>query len=685
MPDSAVPRRPRKGTRSCAECRRRKVACSWTSEHNSTCRRCEERGSVCIAQVYSSPSTTTRRSSSNRDRVARLEQQLARLTSAVHGIESDLHPGTRKTSSPAVVREPALSGSDPDSDGESHVSDVPDIPDIEPPTYLNSLFNNSLLSSDSRDVGSVEESRVLKALARFSDIARAALQPLIPSKEDVAAIADHVTGWQEFVNIIIPVTSMTKTGPEILEEYDGMKRVTVDPIDLAAWLLSLAITVEQMPREVVSPSSASKWPANASSFSKAVAEAVERTIVSRDIFSGSFKGAETTLLLLRLHHALGYFMKAWLLLRRLLAISELIGLPHSTEERKSTLWECLCAMDKFSSLSFAFPSATRHYPRKEMPLVVDGKLSLPPYIYQLSYIAVELEDICGPQGKRLSDIELYEKTSKLDGDLRELMASAPGWWAAQDELSLPTTVLQYHHNYITMRVHATLSLRPVTSAEVSSSRAKCTEACSQVIRRYTQLSPLLPRGFFLRRPLDLQIITTMVVLILIDCGSELAESSLVPGILSQETKALVQQVIEVMEAVMDQPNTDYARQAIPTIRALIKLFSESETGRTNTSLSIRVPLLGKVHIRRRQPKPTNGPNATSQGIDSNLSQTAAAPPLTEPTPPVPMASNDPVFWEPLSWFIEEDSESMFRDVAMIEYFGNANMCNDTTMFDFNQP
>ncbi|KAH7166440.1 hypothetical protein EDB81DRAFT_782277 [Dactylonectria macrodidyma] len=682
MPDNTVPRRPRKGTRSCAECRRRKVACSWTSEHNATCRRCEERGTACIAQVYSSPSTTTRRSSSNRDRVARLEQQLARLTSAVHGLESDLGHGPKTTSSPAVVRGPVPEGSDPDSDAESHISDVLD---IEPPTYLNSLFNNNLLSFDSRGAGSIEESRVLKALARFSDIARAALQPLIPSKEDVAAIAEHTNGWQEFVNIVVPVKCISKVGAEILEEYDDMKRPTVDPVDLAAWLLSLAITVEQMPREAMSPTSASKWPANASSFSKAVAEAVDRTVVSREIFSSNFKGVQATLLLLRLHHAQGHFMKAWLMLRRLLAISELLGLQYSTDASKTTLWECLCAMDKFNSLCFAFPSATRHYPRKEKCLIIDGKLSLPAYVYQLSYIAVELEDIFGPQGKHLSDTELYEKTSKLDGDLHKLAASAPGLSTSQEILPLPNVVMQYYQHYVTMRVHTTLSLRPVTSAETMSSRAKCTEACSGAIRRYAQFSPLLPRGFFLRRPLDLQILTVVVLLMLIDFSSELAEPPFVPGTLSEETKALVQQVVDTMEAVLDQPNTDYARQAIPTIRALVGLFSENETDRTDTSLSIRVPLLGKVHIRRRQHQSTNENDAKPQGIDSNLTQTAAAPPLMNSTPSVPMASNDPVFWEPLSWFIEEeDSERMFRDVAMMEYFSSTTTCNDTPMFDFNQ-
>lgn len=43
-------RKIRKGTRSCWACKRRKVRCSYPSEHSQACAHCQRRGSQCIGQ-----------------------------------------------------------------------------------------------------------------------------------------------------------------------------------------------------------------------------------------------------------------------------------------------------------------------------------------------------------------------------------------------------------------------------------------------------------------------------------------------------------------------------------------------------------------------------------------------------------------------------------------------------------
>lgn len=49
--ESAAKRRKiRKGTRSCQECRRRKVKCNYATPDNTTCIVCERRGTQCISQ-----------------------------------------------------------------------------------------------------------------------------------------------------------------------------------------------------------------------------------------------------------------------------------------------------------------------------------------------------------------------------------------------------------------------------------------------------------------------------------------------------------------------------------------------------------------------------------------------------------------------------------------------------------
>jgi hypothetical protein len=45
-------RRLRKGTRSCWECKRRKIRCLYAIENDSTCRDCADRGTKCVSQEF---------------------------------------------------------------------------------------------------------------------------------------------------------------------------------------------------------------------------------------------------------------------------------------------------------------------------------------------------------------------------------------------------------------------------------------------------------------------------------------------------------------------------------------------------------------------------------------------------------------------------------------------------------
>jgi hypothetical protein len=51
-PSGSRRRKVRKGTRSCWECKRRKMKCIFDSQKNATCNGCRRRGSKCISQQY---------------------------------------------------------------------------------------------------------------------------------------------------------------------------------------------------------------------------------------------------------------------------------------------------------------------------------------------------------------------------------------------------------------------------------------------------------------------------------------------------------------------------------------------------------------------------------------------------------------------------------------------------------
>lgn len=292
MPNGA-PRKARKGTKSCTECRRRKVACTWSDGPTIKCRRCEERGSTCTAQVFSSPSSSKRRVST-RDRIALLEQRITTLTTSVQtlGSQQSSHSTSPRASLAGI--ESGHSGSDWDTDE----ADGSDVPVIGPPAYLKSLFNNDFISSG-HDVGDVHELRTSRVLDQIRRSARTTLQALIPSKDDVQIFARHASGWMELIHSIFPLLLVTKSGSEVLSQYEDMKQPDVDPIRLASWLLLVAVTAEQMPGGIASPEFTSKWP-NGFRYADAVSDAVERTISAQERLSGTVAGIETSILLIRL-------------------------------------------------------------------------------------------------------------------------------------------------------------------------------------------------------------------------------------------------------------------------------------------------------------------------------------------------------------------------------------------------
>ncbi len=68
----------RKGTKSCLECRRRKIKCTFEPGSTAVCQECYARGSTCIDQEHGDPqaaesTTVTDQTYSLRERVTQLE------------------------------------------------------------------------------------------------------------------------------------------------------------------------------------------------------------------------------------------------------------------------------------------------------------------------------------------------------------------------------------------------------------------------------------------------------------------------------------------------------------------------------------------------------------------------------------------------------------------------------------
>lgn len=146
------------------------------------------------------------------------------------------------------------------------------------------------------------------------------------------------------------------------------------------------------------------------------------------------------------------------------------------------------------------------------------------------------------------------------------------------------------------------------------SRSVTTEASRSVGIRYTQLRDKLPPGFFAGRILDLQALTAMVFL-LNSIYSHSSPEQPTPQAPNIDDLELVRKVTTLMESVGKTLTGDVAKQGSKALKSMLDHFANPQAHGQRT-LTLRVPMLGKVHINRKLVRPP----VSTPGIPLNGTQ-----------------------------------------------------------------
>lgn len=313
--------------------------------------------------------------------------------------------------------------------------------------------------------------------------------------------------------------------------------------------------------------------------------------------------------------------KMWVLLRRVIALAELIGLPRASvaisqpgaspplvkrHKQKAETWDSICAVDRIVSIMWSLPLATANCLHlKRPPTSPEGQVIPRAYLYNLADIAsriLEQDNACS-SGRSLT--ELFNAVIGTDQELRSLASLAPpNWWKISwSELSVDA-VLQYWHQYLTVRTHLQLAIRYDEDQRFAFNFITCLDACQNMARRYVSLRALLPAGFFACHVLDLQVFTAAIFLLL---ASHRTARSL--GISPQAVDVdftTVDQVVQTMEAA-GRAGGGFAHQAADAIRSLSSLLQQPHMS-DSQKLTLSLPLVGKIHVSRKSsasmPAPT---------------------------------------------------------------------------------
>lgn len=391
----------------------------------------------------------------------------------------------------------------------------------------------------------------------------------------------------------------------------------------------------------------------------------------------------------------GKFQKAWIRLRHVIAIAELMGLPKSfqtaqfnkstkTDDSESQLggaqiWELISTADRLLGLIINIPPDTNRYNHtKHQPLAINGVIQPAVYFKRLTDIAGKIHRLDDLDMTHQFDSEVYASALELCRELRELASETPqSWWIRDGNRVEPDHIVQLMHYYILVRIHLPFILSQHSGEEYLYSRLACMDACEAVLQRYLVLRRILPPGFVLCAMLDLHAFTAAVLVLLVSHSSPPSTGRFNLHIDKVRIHTEVEQVINLMRERSDGTSESHFSQDGVTTLSSLNHHLQDENVAAGLELTLNVPLLGSVHVRRSPPQVANIDSWRSQ-VPSDLGLLKSNQPSLLPT----SHENNSVMtdqggqeerrWDNISWSIE-DNESFFQDFLMTDDWGHFSM------------
>lgn len=379
-------------------------------------------------------------------------------------------------------------------------------------------------------------------------------------------------------------------------------------------------------------------------------------------------------------------------MRHFIAIAELMGLPNAfqavelsringtdcdeTQTQRAQLWESICSADRLFGMTINLPSATRRYQLSTPSvLTVDGIVQTRAYVARLTDITTKVQDLDDMNRTQRPGTEMMAVAYEIDRELKELVAQTPrSWWAEEGESIEAGHVLRFLHSCVTMRAHLPLAMRQDSNGEYTQSRNACVDACESVANRYHFLRRHFPSGIFLARIMDLQAFTAVVVLLLATYNPPLMERSDL-----RTTQSRIENLVARVTDLMEDDASTSAQTSVTAIRSLHFLLQQDGSGTDLQELSIKVPLLGNVRVRRNvqtsHPSTVGALNPVQPLHEDSSwgpSEQTACPPFgrssdttTNPLTDLTAQPEGEWQWDPLSWSVDNfNVDHLFQDTFM---------------------
>ncbi|PKK53043.1 hypothetical protein CI102_1686 [Trichoderma harzianum] len=624
-------RKVRKGTRSCWECKRRKIRCTFPSGNTSICNWCISHGSTCISQRFQDETGDASRAQSMESRMMRvenlLEQVLEKLDSTGRQSRTEESPGCPTTVDDSTGIDVVNTTSNISAPSSS--SAVVSV--FQSASFMTEIGGKEACSTDASTVAldtspstTDNDTGMWPKLKRVSRL----LLEMMPSRAAIEFLDSQSSPW--ICQLLRPLPSLKQSNKFSLLKTMPLESSTLShPTTIARALVCIVMCLQQLPQHV--DITQFRLPSPRNEYMESLASIIISLVTSDDEIIATSEGLECLLLLSIYFVNSGRPRRSWLNNRRALAIAQLMNLHRiygedikdnndSEEVNMAELWPHIIHYDRHLSQILGFPCG-----------VVDTNEPLAPsnlklmqhldehkldafYLAQLDRIAALL--IEREQGSSRLAMSL---TQSIDNALLNLATSVPhSWWHPFDRLSETQAEamemlyarynIQLWHHQLEMSNHLPFMLDATEERQTEYGRIACLKAARQLIKVYLPLRTTF--GMFSCCMTNFQAFTAAVILIFnMFLRSPAVEMEALSG-RTERDWGLVADVIGVLDAAVEQFDDRVALQARDVLKLLQTIEKDPKTLQGD-KFHFTIPYFGIISIARKG-------HAGDQGDDQQM-------------------------------------------------------------------
>ncbi|KAI1180137.1 hypothetical protein F4777DRAFT_362965 [Nemania sp. FL0916] len=532
-------RKLRKGTRSCWECKRRKNRCTWFRDEGN-CDGCRARGTRCISQEFPEETVVAREKrapvQSDEDRLQRLEalvEELARHAGSRYvsedhvqlprddeadqsrlSIDNSTEPRVATPSSEHLATDdivyPCSRAPENCILAESRIV-MPDVLPLSFPGWLLSTQSFETLGDVSTELTTPLACALIKAW---------------PGKHYYNAILSSDVGS------LHPALSSACSGfrtPPSPKDLLQLPPPGATPVAVARQLLALGayLQVISLPSEYDVTGLGPEYRV----ISSRAFETVSKLVTHNDSLPGSIGIVECLLIESQNHNYLGNIRRAWLVLRRAVAMAQIIGLDHrqkspspntNEDDAKAKahgekVWFTLIHFDQYLSFLLGiFPIIAEYTP------TIPGMLETCTPSERMG----RLHSMAAGRILQRNHVNIHDlgETKEIDKILRKAAdCMAPQWWLPPAWINdshegIPSVIdrlmVHFAHYNLLLQAHIPHVLHSLNSKQYYASTPTAINACFEALTRFTTFRQRYPAVSYCRG-LDIFTFVASIVLCLL--------------------------------------------------------------------------------------------------------------------------------------------------------------------------